>query len=166
VRRERTVEVNIPPGVDDGARLRMRGYGESGFRGGPSGDLYIVIHVKPHPQFQRQGDDIYVEVPVSMVQAALGAEVQVPTLEGTETLKIPEGTQPGATFTLRGKGMPRLGRSGRGDQIVRIRVEIPTRLSPNERELLQELARIRGESVAGGGQSRGFFDKMRDAFGV
>ncbi|MFO7171707.1 MAG: molecular chaperone DnaJ [Bacillota bacterium] len=166
VRRERTVEVNIPPGVDDGARLRMRGYGESGFRGGPSGDLYIVIHVKPHPQFQRQGDDIYVEVPVSMVQAALGAEVQVPTLEGTETLKIPEGTQPGATFTLRGKGMPRLGRSGRGDQIVRIRVEIPTRLSPKERELLQELARIRGESVAGGGQSRGFFDKMRDAFGV
>lgn len=164
VSRERTVEVNIPPGVDEGARLRMRGYGEAGVRGGPDGDLYIVIHVKPHPTFRRDGDTVFVELPISMVQAALGARVQVPTLDGPEPLHIPEGTQPGATFTLRGKGIPRLGRSGRGDQVVTIRVEIPSKLSARERELLQELAQIRGEPVDDA--PKGFFDKMRDAFGV
>lgn len=140
----------------------MTGFGEGGQRGGPAGDLYIVIRVKPHPHFKRQETDVLLEVPVSFAQAALGTELDVPTLEGPYKLRIPEGTQSGDTFRLRGKGIAHLRGYGRGDQHVTVRVETPRKLSDKERELLQEFAALRGEPVAG---EKGFFDKMRDVLG-
>lgn len=167
VQRTHTVEVNIPGGVDTGSRLRMAGYGENGERGGPPGDLYIVMRVRADHRFRRQGDDLFTEVTVSMVQAALGTEVQVPTLEGPETVRIPEGTQDGDTIRLRGKGTKHLRGTGRGDQHVVVTVRTPTRLSDRERELLTELAALRGEPVlsADREKEKGFFDKVRDALG-
>ncbi|HEY8346613.1 MAG TPA: molecular chaperone DnaJ [Symbiobacteriaceae bacterium] len=167
VKRFHTVEVRIPAGVDTGSRLRMAGYGESGERGGPPGDLYIVLRVRPDSRFERRGDDIYTEVTISMVQAALGTEVEVPTLEGTETVQIPAGTQHGDTIQLRGKGVRHLRGTGRGDQYVVVRVRTPTHLSERERELLRELAALRGERVLDGdqGKERGLFRKMRNALG-
>ncbi len=163
VKKMHTVEVNIPGGVDTGSRLRMAGFGENGERGGPPGDLYIVMRVKPDRRFRRQDDDLYTTVRISMVQAALGTEVEVPTLEGTETVRIEPGTQHGDTIRLRGQGVKRLRGSGRGDLYVVVEVAIPTRLSHRERELLLELARIRGEQIADGAKEKGFFDKMKDA---
>lgn len=163
VRRTRASEVRIPPGVDTGLRLRIPGEGEPGERGGPPGDLYIVIRVREHPVFRREDDDILVQKAISFTQATLGAVVNVPTLDGEVELRIPEGTQTGTVMRLRGRGMPKLRGSGRGDQHVTIVVETPTRLSDQEKELLRQLARLRGEEVAG---DRGFFRKMKDAFGV
>ena len=119
------IKLRIPPGVDAGSRLRSSGNGEAGFRGGPPGDLYVVLHVKAHEIFQRDGDDLLCEVPVSFVQAALGAEIEVPTLEGQATIKIPAGTQPGATFRVKGKGVKNLQGYGHGDLHVRVQVEVP-----------------------------------------
>ncbi|QBS36932.1 molecular chaperone DnaJ [Thermaerobacter sp. FW80] len=163
VRRPRTLEVEIPAGVDDGMRLRLRGQGQPGRRGGPPGDLYVRIRIKPHPVFRREGDDIVTEVGLGIAQAALGARLRVPTLEGEEELLIPPGTQPGQVIRLKGKGMPRLRGGGRGDQLVRVRVEVPRRLTERERELLLELARLRGEAVV---EERGLFQRMRDAFNL
>lgn len=160
---ERHITVKIPPGVDGGSRLRVSGGGEAGLRGGPAGDLYVFLNIKPHERFQREGDDIIFELPVSMTQAALGAELEVPTLEGSENLRIPEGTQPGTFFRLRGKGMPRLRGGGRGDQRVLVKVVVPKRLSAREKQLLQELASLRGEK--GGAGEKGFIDRMKDALG-
>lgn len=164
VQKMHTVEVNIPGGVDTGSRLRMSGYGEKGERGGPAGDLFILMRVKPDSRFNRQDDDLFSEVTVSMAQAALGTEVEVPTLDGPEHVKIPEGTQHGDTIRLKGKGIKHLRGTGRGDQHVVISVKTPTRLSAREKELLRELAELRGEQV-GTDKDKGFFDKVKDALG-
>lgn len=146
LRRSKKLTVTIPKGVDDGMVLRMNGQGDAGPHGAPPGNLLVGIHVKPHSLFQRKGDDLNVVWKVSMTEAALGATLTVPTLEGEETVAIPEGAQTGETFVLRGKGMPHLQRNGHGDLNVRIFVETPTRLSADEKALLREFAKGRGES--------------------
>jgi len=164
VQKMHNVEVNIPGGVDTGSRLRMSGFGEKGERGGPAGDLYIVMRVRPDSRFRRQDDDLISEVAISIAQAALGTEVEVPTLDGPELVRIPEGTQHGDTIRLKGKGIKHLRGAGRGDQHVVIGVKVPTKLSPRERELLAELAAIRGEKAGGHDKDqKGFFDKVKDA---
>lgn len=142
---KKSVHLKIPGGVETGSRLRLRGEGESGELGGPSGDLYVFIHVESHEFFQRRGDDIYYQLPVSFIQAALGAKVESPTLWGQEKLKIPRGTQSGATFCLKGKGIPRLRGLGRGDQIIETLVTIPKHLTKKQEELLREFEKISGE---------------------
>lgn len=142
VREVRRLSVKVPPGVRDGTRLRLAGEGEAGLRGGPPGDLLVVIHVKPHPRFRREGDDIYCEVDIGYTTAVLGGEVRVPTLEGDVTAKVPPGSQSGRMLRLRGKGMPRLHGTGRGDEYVVLRIKVPTRVSPRMRRLLEELAAL------------------------
>ena len=164
VRKYRKIKVKIPGGVDSGSRLRISREGEAGTRGGPPGDLYVYIHVKPHEFFERHGQDIICEIPISFVQAALGAELQVPTLDGKVELKIPEGTQSGTSFRLRGHGIPHLRGSGRGDQHVRVKVITPKKLTDRQKELLAEFAKAGGEEV--GTEEKGFFKKVKDAFGV
>ncbi len=163
-RRERAskITLRIPAGVDTGSRLRSVGNGEAGLRGGPAGDLYVILHVKPHEIFQRDGDELLCEVPVSFVQAALGAEIQVPALDGKTTIKIPAGTQPGAMFRLKGKGIKSLQGHGFGDLHVRINVEVPTHLSAAQKAKLQEFADLctGPESPL----SRSFFEKAKDLF--
>jgi len=136
---QKTVEAKIPPGVEHETRIRFTGLGEAGVHGGPHGDLYVVLHVKDHPLFERQGTDLHCVVPVSFTQAALGAEIKVPTLEGEHTLKVPEGTQSGTTLKIRGRGVPVLNGHGKGDLFVEVRVQTPTKLNKRQRELLQEL---------------------------
>lgn len=160
---ERKIEVKIPAGVDTGSRLRVTGEGETGSRSGPPGDLYIFIHVKPHALFRREGDDIIVEMPISFTQAALGIELEVATLDGKARIKVPEGTQPGTLFRLRGKGIPRLRGYGRGDQHIRVNVVIPKKVTGKQLELLREYAKLAGEEV--GQHDKGFIDKMKDALG-
>lgn len=160
----RKIKVNIPPGVDSGSKLRVAGEGEGGENGGPPGDLYIVVRVKPHKLFAREGDDLVYKVPISFVQAALGTEIEVPTLEDKVKLKIPEGTQPGTRFRLKSKGMPRSKGRGRGDMYVEAEVVIPKNLTGEQRELLVQFAKISGEDVKS--SSKGFFGKMKGAFGV
>ena len=142
VRRHRKLRVNIPAGVDTGHRLKLSGEGEDGINGGRKGDLYILIGVKPHPFFHREGDDIYCDVPVSFHQAALGSEIVVPTLEGKVELKVPSGTQNQRVFRMRNKGISHLRGSGRGDQYVQVTVEIPSNLTSRQREILQEFAEL------------------------
>ena len=154
--------VSIPSGVDTGTRLRLQGEGEAGVRGGPSGDLYIVIQVREHPLFERDGPNLICELPISIVQAALGCEVEAPGLESRTSLQIAAGTQSGDVIRLPGKGMPRLGGGSRGDQLVHIYVEVPTRLTDEQRELLEQFARVSGDDVMP--RRRGFLDKLRDLF--
>lgn len=163
IQKERKIEVKIPPGVDTGSRLRVSGEGEAGTKGGPAGDLYIVIHVRPHEFFKRDGDDIIVEAPVSFAQATLGTEIEVPTLDGKARLKVPEGTQPGTFFRLRGKGIPHLRGYGRGDQHVKVTVAIPKKLSAKQKELLRKYAELSGETV--NPPDKGIIDKVKDALG-
>lgn len=163
VQKERKIEIKIPAGVDTGARLRVAGEGEGGLRGGPPGDLYVLIHVKPHKFFKRNGDDIYTEVSISFVQAALGTELEVQTLDGKARLKVPEGTQPGTNFRLRGKGVPHLRGHGRGDQHVIVNVDIPRKLSAKQKDILREYAHVSGEKVLQ--PDKGILDKMKDALG-
>lgn len=156
------IKLRIPAGVDTGSRLRSAGNGEAGLRGGPSGDLYVVLHVKPHPVFQRDGDDLLCEVPVSFVDAALGAEIEVPTLDGKSGIKIPAGTQPGTMFRLKGKGVRNVQGYGHGDLHIRINVEVPTHLSPAQKTKLQEFA-----SLCSGKEnpiSQSFFEKAKSLF--
>jgi molecular chaperone DnaJ len=136
---QKTVEAKIPAGVEDETRIRFTGLGEAGVHGGPAGDLYLVLHVKDHPFFERQGNDLHCVVPISFTQAALGAEIPVPTLEAAQVLKIPEGTQSGTVLKVRGKGVPVLNGHGKGDLFVEVRVQTPTRLTRRQRELLEEL---------------------------
>ncbi len=164
IRKPVSLSVRIPPGVDNGSRLKLRGEGEAGFGGGPAGDLYVVVHVKEHALFVRQDNDIVIEVPVSFPQAALGSEIDVPTLDGKMNVKIPAGTQSGKVFRLKGKGFTDLHGYGRGDQLVRITVETPRRLSGKQRELLEEFARASGEDV-NHPLSKGFVDKLKEMFG-
>lgn len=143
-RRTRTFQVRIPAGVQDGARIRLRGHGEPGPSGAEPGDLYVRVHVKPHPFFRRRGADLEVEVPITYTEAALGATIQVPTLDGPVTMRIPPGTSSGKTFRLRGKGAPR--RGGQGDLYVKVNVAVPARLTSKERELLEQLREMETES--------------------
>ncbi len=161
--REKVLEIKIPAGVDNGARLRIQSEGEAGLRGGPPGDLYVVIYVEEHPFFQRQGNNIYCQVPIGITQAVLGAEVTVPTLEGEEKLKVPEGTQSGSVFRLRNKGIVSLGERGRGDQFVTLNVVIPTKLNKEQRQLWESLAKVSKEDEID--QERNLFEKVKDIFG-
>ena len=156
------IKLRIPAGVDTGSRLRSGGNGEAGLRGGPPGDLYVVLHVKPHAIFQRDGDDLLCEVPVSFVQAALGAEIEVPALDGKTGIKIPPGTQPGTMFRLKGKGVKNVQGYGHGDLHVRINVEVPTHLSPAQKAKLQEFAELCSGQESPLSQS--FFEKARNLF--
>lgn len=156
------LSVRIPPGVDTGVRLRLAGEGEAGYDGGPPGDLYVVLHVKDHPIFERDGSDLHCEVPISIAQAALGCEIEVPNLEGTEKVALKAGTQSGDVVRLRGRGLPELRGGVRGDIVARIFVEVPTKLDERQRELLEELARTMGDDVSP--RRRGFVDKLRDLF--
>jgi molecular chaperone DnaJ len=161
IEREKMMEVKIPAGVETGSRLRIAGEGESGVNGGPAGDLYVVIHVKEHEQFERQGSNLYASVPVTFAQAALGSEVTVKTLEGQQQLKIPAGTQTGTVFRLKGNGMPVLGGRGRGDLFVSVTVVTPTTLTREQRRLLEQLAELEDHDL----EDRGLMDKVRDIFG-
>lgn len=158
----KALKVRIPPGVEDGMRLRVAGEGEAGIAGGPAGDLYVVIHVRPHPLFTREGSDLACEVPISFVQAALGAEIEVPTLEGKVALRVPEGTQNNKVMRLRGKGLPDLRSGDRGDQYVKIFVEVPSRLTEEQRRVLERFAEVSGEEVSP--VTKGFLEKLRDLF--
>ena len=162
VPKEREFTVKIPAGATDGAVKTVRGQGESGRRGNPPGDLHVIIRVAPHPLFERQGDDVVCEIPVSFPQAALGAQMDVPTLDGRVKLKIPSGTQSGSVLRLRGKGIPR-GTGTRGDQLVRVVVETPTDLTEKQRELLEAFAKETG--VEATPRSKGFFEKVREILG-
>lgn len=160
VRDSKTLSVKVPPGVETGTRLKLTGEGGQGSKGGGNGDLYIVLSVKDHPFFVREDNNVVCEVPISFPQAALGCEIEVPTLEGKVSLKIPEGTQSAKIFRLKGKGIPSLGGYGRGDQLVVVKVETPTNLNARQRQLLEEFATISGEEVHPMG--KGFFQKMMD----
>ncbi len=162
VEMERTITVKIPAGVDTGTRIRVEGEGEPGIRGGPPGDLYLYIEVKPHPLFKREGTDLICEVPISFPQAALGCEIDVPTLEGKVKLKIPAGTQTGQSFRFRGKGVPVPGKRKRGDLHVVVRIETPTKLTKRQRELLEEFARISNDDIMP--QRKSFFEKVKELF--
>jgi len=161
IEREKQMEVKIPAGVETGSRLRVQAEGESGTQGGPPGDLYVVIHVAEHEQFERQGNNLYASVPITFAQAALGAEIQVKTLDDEEKLKIPLGTQTGTVFRLKGKGMPVLGGRGKGDLFVAVTVITPTSLTREQRKLLEQLAEVENKDL----EDRGLVDKVRDIFG-
>jgi molecular chaperone DnaJ len=156
------IKLRIPAGVDTGSRLRSSGNGEAGFRGGPAGDLYVVLHVKSHEFFQRDGDDLLCEAPVSFMQAALGAEIEVPTLDGKVSIKIPAGTQPGAAFRVKGKGVKNLQGYGYGDLHVRIQVQVPTHLSAEQKAKLREFAALSGEPV--NPTDKGLLGKAKNLF--
>jgi molecular chaperone DnaJ len=161
---ERTtkIKLRIPAGVDAGSQLRSSGNGEAGFRGGPPGDLYVVLHVQEHEIFKRDGDDLICEMPVSFVQAALGTEIEVPTLEGKTVVKIPAGTQPGSVFRVKGKGVKNLQGYGHGDLHVRVQVEVPTRLNHEQKAKLAEFAALCDGKEAP--LAQGFFDKAKKFF--
>jgi len=168
---QQTITVKVPAGIDDGSRLRLVGEGEAGISGGPAGDLYVVISIRPHPLFRdRDGRDLYCQVPVPFVVATLGGEVEAPTLEGTVNVRVPEGTQSGKTVRLRGKGLPPLQPRAdaaqlermRGDVYVEFFVEVPTQLTPRQRELLEEFAAESGTEISP--VTKGFIDKLRDLF--
>ncbi len=146
--------MKIPPGVDTGTSIRVRGKGEAGELGGPSGDLYVVIHVKPHKIFEREGDDLYTEVPILFTTACLGGEVEVPTLKSSVKMRVPSGTPTNKVFKLKGKGMPSLHGRSQGDEYVKVIVQVPTKLTSEEKKLLEEFRRLERE------RSKGIFKKM------
>ncbi|MEQ8640578.1 MAG: molecular chaperone DnaJ [Alphaproteobacteria bacterium] len=165
VQRDRTLTVNIPAGVEDGTRIRLAGEGEAGVRGGPAGDLYIFVSVKPHPVFRRDGRTLKIDVPIAMTVAALGGQVEVPTVDGPRArITVPAGTQSGQTFRLRGKGLSGLRQAQRGDMLVEVKVETPVNLTARQKELLKEFA----QGAPGGGrksnspQTEGFLSKMKE----
>jgi len=149
--------------VDDGSRLRVPGEGDAGKRGGPPGDLYILIKVKKHPLFKRDGSDLIYEMPISFVQASLGDTVEVPTLDGAVDLKIPSGTQSGTSFRIKGQGMPHMRWTGKGNLYVKVKVITPKKLNSKQKELLREFANASGEEIYA--EDKGFFDKVKDAMG-
>lgn len=162
VNKKRVVTVKVPPGIYDGAQIPVPGEGEPGINGGPPGNLYVTIHVKKHEVFERDGDDLVCELPISFAQAALGDEVIIPTLNGRIKMKIPPGTQTGKEFRIHGKGVPRLGGYGEGDLRVRVKVVTPTNLNEEQKQLLREFNRLCGEYVKE--QNVSFFEKMKKAF--
>lgn len=162
VRKTKKINVKIPAGVDNGTRVRMAGEGESGTMGGPRGDLYVYIHVKPHKIFRREGNDVVMEIPLSFSQAALGDEIDIDTLDGKAKLKIPEGTQSGTVFRLRGKGIVDLHGYGRGDQMVHVKVLTPTKLTEKQKALLKEFANLNNENISE--KDKGILGRVKDAF--
>jgi molecular chaperone DnaJ len=156
-------KVSIPAGIDNGMQIRLPGEGQPGSNGGPNGNLFLVVDVKPHEYFKRRGEDILLDLDINIAQAVLGAEIEVPTVDGKEKLTIPTGTQPGRVFTMRGKGVPRIRQSSRGDQNVIVNVEIPTKLSSEQRELFEKLAKTLGTTPKP--QGKGFVDKLNEFFG-
>lgn len=162
INKNKKIKLKVPAGVNDGQQMRVAGEGEAGINGGPNGDLYVVFAVAPDDFFERDGEDIYAEVPLTFVQAALGDEIDVPTVHGKVRLKIPAGTQSGTTFRLRGKGVPHLRGSGTGDQHVIVKVIVPKKLDQKQKEILREFATTTGDRVDE--QTSSFFDKMRKAF--
>uniref|UniRef100_UPI0021B229F1 molecular chaperone DnaJ n=1 Tax=Edaphobacter flagellatus TaxID=1933044 RepID=UPI0021B229F1 len=162
VQMEHKILVKVPAGVEQETRIRYQGEGEAGKFGGPAGDLYVVLNIKEHKFFERDGDDLHCVMPISFPQAALGTELEIQTLEGIETIKIPEGTQSGREFKLRGKGVPHLNERGKGDLIVEIRVQTPAKLTRQQRELLRQLDET--ITVENTPTSRGLFDKVKDIF--
>ncbi|MDP1570526.1 MAG: molecular chaperone DnaJ [Vicinamibacterales bacterium] len=171
VEQQRKLTVKIPAGIATGQRMRLNGEGEAGAQGGPSGDLYVVIHVQEHTFFHRDGNDLHCEIPLNFTTLALGGEITVPLVDGTETMKVPTGTETGTTFRLRGKGMPDVGGRGRGDLLVTVKALTPRKLSKEQRRLLEELARVLPAQEfeptprEEGGDGRGLFDKVKDIFG-
>jgi molecular chaperone DnaJ len=162
VRRPRKVSIKVPAGVDNNSALRLSGEGELGTQGGPPGDLIVRIRVRPHKLFKREKDHVVMDVPISFVQAALGDEIEIPTLDGKTKFKIPEGTQPNAVFHLRGKGIPHLQGYGRGDQILNVKVVIPTKLTEKQKEMLHKFdTTVQADQYQ---NRKGFFEKMKDAF--
>ncbi|MGD6847161.1 molecular chaperone DnaJ [Rossellomorea aquimaris] len=162
VQKRRKISVKIPAGIDDGQQLRVTGQGEPGINGGPAGDLYVVFHVRSHDFFERNGDDIYCEMPVTFAQAALGDEIEVPTLHGKVKLKVPAGTQTSTRFRLKGKGVPNVRGYGTGDQHVQVKVVTPSKLTDKQKQLLREFADISGQVPDE--QHESFFDKVKKAF--
>lgn len=156
------ISLKVPSGVDTGTSIRVRGKGEAGEHGGPSGDLYVVIRLKPHKIFEREGNDLYCETPLSFATATLGGEIAVPTLEGKVTMKIPPGTQTDGVFRLKGKGVPSLHSHGKGDEYVKVIVQVPTRLSEKQKEILREFAKAGGEKLSTFKKS--MFNKIKDTF--
>jgi len=164
VTKERTLSVNIPPGVEDGTRIRLASEGEAGIRGGPAGDLYIFLAIAGHPFFQREGADLHCRVPISMVSAALGGEFEVPTIDGGNTrVKVPDGTQSGRRFRIHGKGMPVLRSRQTGDMYVQVVVETPQKLTKRQRELLNEFERLSSKDTQP--ESSGFFSRVKEFLG-
>ncbi|MFT3804682.1 MAG: molecular chaperone DnaJ [Burkholderiaceae bacterium] len=163
VKRNKTLEVKIPAGIDDGMRIRSAGNGEPGVNGGPSGDLYVEIHIKKHDVFDREGDDLHCEIPISLTTAALGGKVQVPTLSGRAEIELPEGTQSGKTFRLRGKGLKGLRSSYPGDLYARVIVETPVRLTDKQKQLLRELD-LSLKDPRHSPQTRSWMDRVKDFF--
>ncbi|KON91308.1 molecular chaperone DnaJ [Rossellomorea marisflavi] len=162
VQKRRKISVKIPAGIDDGQQLRVSGQGEPGINGGPAGDLYVVFHVRNHDFFERNGDDVYCEMPITFAQAALGDEIEVPTLHGKVKLKVPGGTQTGTRFRVKGKGVPNVRGYGTGDQHVLIKVVTPSKLTEKQKQLLREFADISGQVPDE--QHESFFDKVKKAF--
>ena len=162
VRKTRKFKVNIPAGIDEGQSIQQRGQGNAGVNGGPAGDLFVTVSIRPHPIFTREGQDVYVEIPISFAQAALGDTLRVPTIDGRVEYKVPEGTQPGTVFRMKGKGIQNVNGRGRGDQYVRVNIEVPKNLSEKQKKLLREFE----ETATDENQSKrkGFWDKVKDAF--
>ncbi|HZS46701.1 MAG TPA: molecular chaperone DnaJ [Blastocatellia bacterium] len=161
VQNEKSLELKLPAGIDTGARLRVSGEGEAGTNSGPSGDLYVVVHVREHDVFERQGNNLYCTVPITFTQAALGSEITVPTLDEEETVKVPEGTQTGTVFRVKGKGIVSLNGRGRGDLFVTVTITTPKSLTHEQKRLLQEFASLEKK----GEQDKGLFNKVKDIFG-
>jgi molecular chaperone DnaJ len=158
----RKLKIGIPPGVDDGTRLRLSQEGQAGANGGPPGDLYVFLKVKPHPFFERHENDLHCTIPLNIAQAALGCEIEVPTLDAPQKLKIPEGTQSGAEFRLRHKGIPGLSGGGRGDIYVHVEVKVPARLTREQRKLFEQLKSVL--PVDNAPAEKGLFEKVKDYF--
>lgn len=159
IQKQKNISIKIPPGVDNGSTLKISGEGEPGIYGGPPGELYIVLNVKEHPFFKRDSTEIFCEVPISFPQAALGTEIEVPTLDGSAKLKIPPGTPSGRIFYLKGKGAPRVGGYHRGNQVIKIYIDVPKKLTARQKELLEEFASINSDEV-----SKSFKEKLKDLF--
>ena len=160
VRKKQRVPVTVPAGIDDGQAIKINGQGNAGVNGGPAGDLIVGVRIKPHPQFRREGTTVFYEHPVSFYQAAMGAELEIPTIDGKVKFSIPAGTQPGESFSLKGRGIPSLRGRGRGEQLVTVKVQVPTSLTSEQREALNAFGAAMGESVPEGG-IKGFFDKKK-----
>jgi len=162
VRKNRTIKVKIPAGIDDGQTVSLRGEGQAGSNGGPAGDLYVTVSVKEHKLFKREGQDVLLEMPVSFVQATLGATLTVPTIDGKVQYNMPEGTQHGTIFRLKGSGIPNLNGKGRGDQYVKVNIEIPRNLTGEQKDLLRKFEEAVGDSYYE--SKKGFFSKVKDLF--
>jgi molecular chaperone DnaJ len=165
IKNQKTLSVKIPAGVDEGDRVRLSGEGEAGVNGGPPGDLYVQVHLKPHPVFQRDHDDLHCEMPVSFTVAALGGEIEIPTLDGSARIKVPTETQSGKTFRLRGKGIKGVRSQSPGDLFCHVVVETPVNLTARQRELLQEFEGISQKDTARHNpRAKGWFDKVKEFF--